>query len=135
MAFDYQNLKEMSAVTTAGTTHTMYANPSGTTSYVRQIWLHVGHLGLTNFSNTTITIHSVPDSATNLGKAMNPTTQFFQKSLVTGETYVIECGVPGIVFGDQNDTLQMFHTNSTNGPASSGGGTTLQYMVMGGIET
>ena len=123
--FDYSALTEMSSVTTAGSTHTMYANPSSTTTFIRQIWLHASVAGLTSFSGSTVRVYLVPDTATAVAPAETPTNQFFERALVTSETYMIDCGVPGIVLADQNDTLQIIHTAQT----------TLTYMVMGGTET
>ena len=79
---------------------------------------------LTNFSDTSVKMYAVPDSAGSLGKP-SVTTQFFQKSLVTNETYLIDCGVPGIVFADTNDSIQMWHLSQT----------TISYAIYGGEET
>ena len=43
MPYDHKILAEMSRVTTAGGTLPIFTNPSSTTSYIRQIWLHVGN--------------------------------------------------------------------------------------------
>ena len=124
MAFDYSRLTEMTQIGTADTTTTMYANPSSTTSYVRQVWFHLSTYGALNFSSSTIKMYVVPDDSTSVRSAF-VTHAFFERSLATNDTYVLECGVPGIILVDQNDTLQMTHTSKT----------TVSYMVMGGIET
>lgn len=130
MAVDHSILAEISGVTTAGTTLAIFTNPSGTTSTIRQIWLHVPSEGLLNFSGTTVKLFNVPDSATNLGKP-SVTNQFFQRSITSNETYILDCGVPGIILADQNDTIRMWHSNSTDGAA---GGTTVTYQIMGTEE-
>jgi len=129
-AYDHKILAEMSGVTTAGTTIAIFQNGSGVTSFVRQIWLHVPYDGCLDYSETSVKLFAVPDSATALGKPC-VTNQFFTKSLVTNETFIIDCGVPGIIFGDQNDSIQIWHLNSGD---VAGGGTTIGYMVMGGEE-
>lgn len=131
MSVEYLQLAQ-SAVTTAGTTVPIFTNPSsGTTTCVRQIWLHVGNYGCTGFSETSCLLFVVPDSAGSLGRA-RPTEQFFARSMATGETYLLDCGVPGIILTDVNDTIQMWHLNSTNG---TGAGTTINYIVSGTSET
>jgi len=123
MGFDYAPLAQ-GAVGTSGGTSTIYTNPSGTTSYVRQIWLHVTADGLTNFSETSTRMMLVPDNGGVVGVART-TEAFFSRSLATNETYLLDCGVPGIVLGDTNDTLQMWHPSQT----------TINYIVTGGKET
>ena len=130
MAVDHKILAEMAGVTTAGTTLSIFANPAGTTTTVRQIWLHASSEGLKGFSGSTIKMWVVPDSITAVGKPC-VTNQFFQRSITTNETYILDCGVPGIIMADQNDTIQMWHTNSHDGAA----GTTIGYMIMGTVET
>ena len=121
MGFDYSRLTEITGVTTAGTTHIMYTNPSGTTSYVRQIMIHSADL--LNFSAATVQIYSVPASGGNAGYAQ-VTNEFFSQSLTTGSTYFVNLGTPGLILKNVNDTLQMVHTSKT----------TFNYYVMGGIE-
>lgn len=130
MAVDHSILAEISGVTTAGTTLSIYANPAGTTTTVRQIWLHAPSDGMIGFTSSLVKLFNVPDSATSLG---NPsvTNQFFQRSIATNETYILDCGVPGIILADQNDTIRIWHTNSTDGAA----GTTITYQIMGTVET
>lgn len=123
MAVDHKILAEMSSVTGKGTTLSMFLNPAGTTTCVRQIWLHASGEGLLNFSGTCMKLFAVPDSATNLGKP-TVTTQFFQRTLVTNETYILDCGVPGVIFADQNDSIQCWHLAKT----------TIGYMIMGTEE-
>jgi len=122
--FDYDIIRDMTAVTTAGTTHIMYTNPSSTTSFIRQIWIHAPTGGLTDFSKATVQMYKVLDTGGSVGTARNPTNQFFERSFVTNETYILDCGIPGIILGDANDTLQMVHTSKT----------TFTYQVYGGYE-
>jgi len=124
MAFQYKQLSTLSAVTTAGTTMPIYTNPSGTSGYVRQIWLHAPIQGMTNFSKTSVSLFRVPNTAGGVGHA-RPTQAFFTRSLVTNETYLLDCGVPGIKFESANDTLQLWHLSQT----------TVNFMVTGGKET
>ena len=123
--FDYTILSEMASIGTSDSTTTMYTNPSSTTSFVRKIWLHVGVLGLTNFSATTVTLYNVPDTGGVAGVGENPTSQFYEKVIATSETITIDCGTPGLIMADENDTLQIMHTSQT----------TVSYMVYGGTET
>lgn len=128
MAVDYLHLAQ-SAVTTAGTTVSIFTNPGGTTTCVRQIWLHASNYGCIGISETSVILFRVADSAGSLGRA-RPTEQFFARSLGTNETYLLDCGVPGIVLTDANDSIQMWHPNSTDSLT----GTTINYIVSGVSE-
>jgi len=65
----------------------------------------------------------VPDNGAVVGKA-RPTQQFFARSLTTNQTYLLDCGVPGIPMQDKNDTIQMWHRSKT----------TVNYMISGVSE-
>ena len=109
---NYQRLAQ-SAVTTAGTTLSIYANPSNTTTYVRQIWLHATNYGCLNFSRTSLILYYSRNSAGSEKKNPNVTEAFFCRSLATNETYLLDCGVPGIVMSSKNDAIAMWHRSKT----------------------
>ena len=121
MGFDYSRLTEITGVTTAGTTHAMYVNPSGTTSYARQILLHA--VDLTGFSASSVSLYMAPAMGGSVGYAQ-VTNCMFNRSLLTNETYILDLGVPGLILKNVNDSLRMVHTSKT----------TINYYVMGGIE-
>lgn len=112
MAADYILLAQ-SAVTGKGTTLPVYTNPAGTTTYVRQIWFHVSNYGCTGFSETSCILYYSLASGGNAKANPNVTESFFCRSIATNETYLLDCGVPGIVLEGVNDEISLWHRSQT----------------------
>ena len=124
MAFNYRRLSSVSFVGTKGTTDTIYTNPAGVTSYVRQIWFHVPAMGLATRSGTSLKLFFVPQQGAAARSAQVTSQIFARSSLTSNETYLLDCGVPGLMLTNQYDLLKLWHRSKT----------TITYTIMGGAE-
>lgn len=98
MAFDYARLTEITTISDSAAA--VCTNPSGTVSYIRQVFLHNTHTAA-----ITVNLYVVPDNAGSVGTAADAN-QIYEQSIASNETQIIDFGVPGITLRDENETLQ-----------------------------
>jgi len=96
---------------------TLYANESGTKTWVKEIILFNA-----NTTAEVVRLYNVPDSAGSAGTAA-AANQFFERTLATLETVIISFAV-GLVLEDHNDTIQGYTTTASK----------VTYMIMGATE-
>jgi len=102
MAFGYLRLADAVHLDVTGTDAvTIYANPSGKTTYIRSIIIHN-----VNTTTETVTLYIVADNASSEGADSDTTNRFYKEDLPAGSTRILEFPAPGIMLVDQNDTLQ-----------------------------
>ena len=100
MAFAYARLTEITTIATSA--GSLYANPSGTTTYIRMIVLHNA-----NTTAEEVKLYNVPDNAASVGTAAE-TNLFYDPpaELAAGDTKILEFPAPGVMLVDENDTIQ-----------------------------
>jgi len=98
MALAHVRLKEIGYI--ADSAASVYANPTGKTTYVKLIVVH-------NNAKTAkyVQLYNVPDSGGSAGTAA-AANRFFSADIPAYDTVIIELPGPGLILTDKNDTIQ-----------------------------